>query len=94
MALFHNLPEAGKSQRQSAKGGQVCGVSCAAYHMYASAQPLDFLDLVKNCSFLNWTLDSPLISLMDGNYLQVCLKDVFWGSLKKGKKKRLNLIDF
>jgi hypothetical protein len=24
--------------------------------MYASAQPLDFLDLAKNCSFLNWKL--------------------------------------
>ena len=36
---------------QPARGRQVsvsiCGVSCAAYHMYASAQPLDFLDLEK-----------------------------------------------
>jgi hypothetical protein len=24
--------------------------------MYVSAQPLDFLDLAKNCSFLNWKL--------------------------------------
>ena len=39
----------------------ICGVSCAAYHMYASAQPLDFLDFVKNCSFLNWTLAIPSI---------------------------------
>ena len=40
----------------SAISASICGVGCAAYHLYASAQPLDFLDLAKNCSFLNWTL--------------------------------------
>jgi len=54
MALFHNLSV---NRRDS-----LCDVL-----QYVSAEPLDFLDLVKNCSFLNWTLVSPLISLMDGH---------------------------
>ena len=47
----------------------ICGVSCAAYSMSASAQLLDFLDLVKNCAFLNWKLTRVRISFMDGHYL-------------------------
>jgi hypothetical protein len=43
MALFRNL---GVNLRD-----RLCGVP-----MYASAQSLDFLDLAKNCSFLNWKL--------------------------------------
>jgi len=33
-----------------------CGVACATYYLYGSAQPLDFLDLARNCSFLIWKL--------------------------------------
>ncbi len=54
MALFHNLSF---NRRDS-----LCDVL-----QYVSAKSFDFLDLVKNCSFLNWTLDSPHISLMDGH---------------------------
>ncbi len=43
MALFHNI---GVNLRDS-----LCGVL-----QYASAQSIDFLDLVKNFRFLNWTL--------------------------------------
>jgi hypothetical protein len=35
----------------------ICGIVCAAYDLYASAQSLDFLDFAKNCSFLNWKLE-------------------------------------
>jgi len=43
MALFRNL---GVNLRD-----RLCDV-----RRYASAQSLDFLDLAKNCSFLNWKL--------------------------------------
>ncbi len=43
MALFRNLCV---NLRDS-----LCGV-----RQYASAQSLDFLDLTKNCSFMNWKL--------------------------------------
>ena len=43
MALFRNL---GVNLRD-----RLCDVPT-----YASAQSLDFLDLAKNCSFLNWKL--------------------------------------
>jgi hypothetical protein len=43
MALFRNL---GVNLRD-----RLCDVP-----RYASAQPLDFLDLAKNCSFLHWEL--------------------------------------
>jgi hypothetical protein len=33
--------------------GSLCGV-----HVHASAQPLDFLDIGKKSSFLNWKLIS------------------------------------
>ena len=36
---------------------------------YVSAQPLDLLELVKNCTFLNWTLAGAPISFVDGHYL-------------------------
>ena len=42
----------------------LCGV-----YSYASAQPLDFLDLAKNCSFLNWKLSSVYNLFLDGRYL-------------------------
>jgi hypothetical protein len=41
-----------------ASSASICGVSCAEYYVYTSAQLLDFLDLAKNCSFLNWKLHS------------------------------------
>jgi hypothetical protein len=41
-----------------ASSASICRVSCAVYYMYTSAQLLDFLDLAKNCSFLNWKLYS------------------------------------
>jgi hypothetical protein len=41
----------------SAISASTCGIVCAAYDLYASAQSLDFLDFAKNCSFLNWKLE-------------------------------------
>ena len=57
MTLFRNLgvnqPKADKSSR----GGQVCGIACATYQMYASAQSLDFLDLANPATAgLDWQL--------------------------------------
>ena len=68
MALFRNLPPASPererpachARHERAGGGQaasIYGIVCAAYHLYASAQSLDFLDFAKNCSFLNWKLE-------------------------------------
>ena len=54
MALFHNFCVNLPSQ--------LCGIL-----KYASAQLLDFLELVKNGSFLNWKLTSAGFSLMDGH---------------------------
>ena len=38
----------------SAISASICGIPCAAYSSYASAQSLDFLDLAKKISFLDW----------------------------------------
>jgi hypothetical protein len=46
-----------------------CEVGCATYWMYASAQPLAFLDLAENYSFVNWKLDSVCFQFLDGHYL-------------------------
>ena len=65
MVLFRNLPPASPererpachARHERAGGGQaasICGIVCAAYDLYASAQ---FLDFAKNCSFLNWKLE-------------------------------------
>ena len=44
----------------SAISSSNCGAGCAMYYSYVSAQPLVFLDLAKNCSFLIWKrLDYP-----------------------------------
>ncbi|MFO7784181.1 MAG: hypothetical protein ACQET7_14340 [Thermodesulfobacteriota bacterium] len=43
--------------------GCLCGVL-----QYASAQPLDFLDLDKKSSFLNWKLASARKAFLDGHY--------------------------
>jgi hypothetical protein len=51
MALFRNL---GVNLRD-----RLCDVL-----RYASAQSLDFLDLAKKCSFLNWKLTPVPISLL------------------------------
>ena len=56
MALFRNL---GVKLR-----GSLCDVL-----KYVSAQPLVFLDLAKNCAFMNWKLIVPTVELMDGRYL-------------------------
>ncbi|MFO7785266.1 MAG: hypothetical protein R6V25_11595 [Desulfatiglandales bacterium] len=45
--------------------GCLCGVL-----QYASAQPLDFLDLDKKSSFLNWKLASARKAFLDGHYLR------------------------
>ncbi|MFO7784725.1 MAG: hypothetical protein ACQET7_08805 [Thermodesulfobacteriota bacterium] len=42
----------------------MCGV-----RKYASAQPLDVLDLDKKSSFLNWKLASAQKAFLDGRYL-------------------------
>ena len=40
-------------QRQFARGGQACGISCATYFLlYVSAQSFGFLDFAKKPSFL------------------------------------------
>jgi len=54
MALFHNFCVNLRSW--------LCGVL-----KYASAYLLDFLELVKNYSFLNWKLISAIILIMDGH---------------------------
>ncbi|MFO7784390.1 MAG: hypothetical protein R6V25_07130 [Desulfatiglandales bacterium] len=46
--------------------GCLCGVL-----QYASAQPLDFLDLDKKSSFLNWKLASAQKAFLDGHLLAV-----------------------
>ncbi|MFO7784400.1 MAG: hypothetical protein R6V25_07180 [Desulfatiglandales bacterium] len=43
--------------------GCLCGVL-----QYASAQPLDFLDLDKKSSFLNWKLAIAKKTFLDGHY--------------------------
>jgi hypothetical protein len=50
----------------SAIAASICWIACAAYDLYASAQSLDFLDLAKNCSFLNWKLELlPIVADFD-----------------------------
>lgn len=53
MAFFHN-----HSVHLSSHLGGI--------HEYASSQLLDFIDLTKNCSFLNWKLPCAQISFMVG----------------------------
>jgi hypothetical protein len=40
----------------SAISVSICGISCATYDLYVSAQSLDLLDFAKNFPFLNWKL--------------------------------------
>ena len=54
MALFRNV-------------GVKLRVSLCDVLPYVSAQTLIFLDLAKNCSFLNWKLAVPNVSLTDGH---------------------------
>ena len=56
MALFRNL-------------GVKLRVSLCDVLSYLFAQPLVFLDLAENCSFLNWKPAVPTSSFMDGHYL-------------------------
>jgi len=47
----------------------IFGLTCAAYPLYASAQPLDFLARTKHASFPNRKLLEPLRSFrMDTSY--------------------------
>jgi len=41
----------------SAISVSIYGITCATYYSYVSAELLDFLDLAKNYSFLNWKLN-------------------------------------
>ncbi|MFO7785564.1 MAG: hypothetical protein R6V25_13105 [Desulfatiglandales bacterium] len=45
--------------------GCLCGVL-----QYASAQPLDFLELDKKSSFLNWKLASAQKAFLNGHHLE------------------------
>ena len=69
MSLFHNLVVKLR-------------VSLCDVLAYVSAQTLVFLDLEKNCSFLNWKPAVPTVTLMDGHYLaegiQPILDHVFY----------------
>ena len=56
MALFRNF---GVNLRN-----RLCGIQ-----KYASAQFLDFLELAKNCAFLDRILTSDLFETADGQYL-------------------------
>jgi hypothetical protein len=56
MALFRNF---GVNRRN-----RLCGVQ-----EYASAQFLDFLELAKNCTFLDRKLIGALIETADGHWL-------------------------
>jgi len=58
MALFRNF---GVKLR-----GSLCDVLS-----YVSAQPLVFLDLAENRSFLNWKLRVPTVTLMNGHKIVV-----------------------
>jgi hypothetical protein len=63
MAIFRNPCLRQASRRQSAGGGQVCGIACATYQMHVSAQSLDFLDLANPTSAgLDWKLTPVLIT--------------------------------
>jgi hypothetical protein len=44
----------------SAISASICGIPCAAYYPYASAESLDFLALTKKFSFLIW---KPLVCI-------------------------------
>jgi hypothetical protein len=74
MALFHNI----------CVNLRVC--LCGVYS-YASAQSLAFLDLAKNCSFLNWKLSS-VYNLFLGDvigtaiYRKIVLSPTPWRSLE------------
>jgi hypothetical protein len=45
------------------------GIPCAVYYLHTSAQSLDFIELEKNASFLNWKLASTWNSFMDRHQL-------------------------
>ncbi|MFO7783610.1 MAG: hypothetical protein R6V25_03195 [Desulfatiglandales bacterium] len=52
--------------------GCLCGVL-----QYASAQPLDFLDLDKKSSFLNWKLANARKAFLDGHYITCRTPETF-----------------
>jgi hypothetical protein len=53
----------------SAISASICGIPCAAYYTYASAESLDFLDLTKKFSFLIWKPLVCIFLIMDGHEL-------------------------
>jgi hypothetical protein len=55
MALFRNLGACPVECEAYSSGVKLRGCLCDVPR-YASAQPLVFLDLAENCSFLNWKL--------------------------------------
>jgi len=55
MALFS--PSRRLYEPEAATSVSICGISCATYDLYVSAQSLDLPDLAKNCSFLIWKLE-------------------------------------
>ncbi len=72
MALFRNSPPAsgqvGVNHASGVTGLRncLCGIQ-----QYASAQFLDFLELAKNCTFLDRKLISARYETADGHYLEL-----------------------
>ena len=72
MALFRYSPPAsghvGVNHASGVTGlrNRLCGI-----HKYASAQFLDFLELAKNFTFLDWKLISARYETVDGHYLEL-----------------------
>jgi hypothetical protein len=61
MALFRNFGV------NLAEGGQVGGIACAAYSSMPPRNAADFLELVKNCSFLDRKFINALYETADGH---------------------------
>jgi len=67
---------------------------CGPVIQLSSAQPLDFLDLVKNCLFLNWTLANALFSFMDGHNSIIAESQKVSSGWQTIKRQRFWLPDF
>jgi hypothetical protein len=61
MALFSNFGV------NLAEGGQVGGIACAAYTITPPRNAADFLELAKNCTFLDRKLISAFYETADGH---------------------------
>jgi hypothetical protein len=65
MALFRNF---GVNHANGVtEGGQVGGIACAAYRSTPPRNAADFLELAKNCTFLDRKLISALYETADGH---------------------------